>query len=185
MLLQQRRSEGGPPLHAARRGDVVRALTIGSAASKLSISNEGGKAPPLDALRKRGARIVFTNGCFDLLHAGHVRYLQEARSLGDALVVGVNDDASVARLKGKDRPFNGLEDRVEVLGALECVDLVVPFSEDTPSLLIESIAPDFLVKGADWEGKEVVGSQYAKEVIFFPRVGEYSTTKVLSNDNLC
>ncbi len=157
---------------AARREDVVRALTIGSAASKLSISNEGGKTSPSDALRKRGARIVFTNGCFDLLHAGHVRYLQEARSLGDALVVGVNDNASVARLKGQGRPFNDLEDRVEVLGALECVDMVVPFSEDTPSLLIESISPDFLVKGADWEGKEVAGAAFVEkqggEVRFIP-----------------
>jgi rfaE bifunctional protein nucleotidyltransferase chain/domain len=101
---------------------------------------------------------VFTNGCFDLLHAGHVRYLQEARRQGDVLVIGLNDDASVRRIKGAPRPFNPLEDRAEVLAALACVDLVAPFSADTPERMVGALGPDVLVKGSDWEGKEVAGA---------------------------
>jgi len=113
-------------------------------------------------LRREGLRLVFTNGCFDILHAGHVRFLQEARGLGDALVVGVNDDASVRRLKGADRPFNSLDDRMEVLAALECVDLVVAFAEDTPESLIRTLRPDVLVKGGDWREKGVVGAEFVR-----------------------
>jgi len=149
---------------AVERGQVLRALTRGTAASKApSPEEKGGLEDSLKGLRGNGGRLVFTNGCFDLLHAGHVRFLQEARSLGDALIVGVNDDASVARLKGEDRPFNALADRLEVLGALECVDLVVPFEEDTPERLIQTISPDLLVKGADWEGKEIAGASFVTE----------------------
>ncbi|MDA1261017.1 MAG: D-glycero-beta-D-manno-heptose-7-phosphate kinase, partial [Planctomycetota bacterium] len=110
------------------------------------------------AWRREGLRVVFTNGCFDLLHAGHVRYLQEARRQGDVLVIGLNDDESVRRLKGPERPFNPLEDRAEVLAALACVDLVAPFSEDTPERLVRELGPDVLVKGSDWEGKDVAGA---------------------------
>ena len=108
--------------------------------------------------REHGEKIVFTNGCFDILHAGHVRYLTAARGLGDVLLVGLNDDASVRRLKGEERPFNPLLDRAEVLAGLECIDLVIPFAEDTPECLIEAVAPDVLVKGADWRGKGVAGA---------------------------
>src|SRR5919106_3479139 len=100
-----------------------------------------------------------TNGCFDILHAGHVRYLQEARALGDRLVVAVNDDGSVRRLKGVGRPINRLEDRMNLLDALAAVDWVVPFSEDTPQRLIGCVLPDVLVKGSDYELQEIAGGE--------------------------
>ena len=105
--------------------------------------------------RQQGRTVVFTNGCFDLLHAGHVRYLAQARALGDLLVVGVNSDESVSRLKGPGRPLNPQEDRAEVLAALECVDYVVIFEEDTPAELIEALKPQVQVKGGDYRPEEV------------------------------
>jgi rfaE bifunctional protein nucleotidyltransferase chain/domain len=101
--------------------------------------------------------VVFTNGCFDILHRGHIDYLEKAKSLGDVLVVGLNDDASVTRLKGPQRPIVGQEDRARILVALKCVDYVCMFSEDTPFELISSVVPDTLVKGADWPIDKVVG----------------------------
>jgi len=118
----------------------------------------------MGALRRRARRVVFTNGCFDLLHAGHVRFLQAACNLGDALVVGLNSDDSVRRLKGPDRPFNTLEDRAEILAALDCVDLVVPFAEDTPEELIRRVRPEVLVKGADYRDREVVGADFVRGI---------------------
>ena len=121
-------------------------------------------APDLPALeaalrprRAAGARIVFTNGCFDLLHPGHVRYLTAARALGDLLVVGLNSDASVARLKGAGRPVLHADERAEVLAGLAAVDHVIVFAEDTPRALIAAVAPDVLVKGADWDEQDIVG----------------------------
>jgi D-beta-D-heptose 7-phosphate kinase/D-beta-D-heptose 1-phosphate adenosyltransferase len=108
--------------------------------------------------RQRGERIVMTNGCFDILHAGHVSYLEEARSLGDQLVVAVNDDASVSRLKGPSRPVTPLEDRMAVLSGLAAVDWVIPFSEDTPASVIEALSPDVLVKGGDWRVDQIAGA---------------------------
>ena len=107
--------------------------------------------------RAAGARIVFTNGCFDLLHPGHVRYLEAAHALGDVLVVGLNDDASVTRLKGAGRPVLRASERAEVLAGLAAVDHVVFFAEDTPRALIAAVAPDVLVKGADWAEDDIVG----------------------------
>ena len=107
--------------------------------------------------RGAGEKLVMTNGCFDLLHAGHVAYLEEAKTLGDRLIVAVNDDASVTRLKGHGRPVNGLSDRLAVLAGLAAVDWVVPFSEDTPADLIERVLPDVLVKGGDYQVDQVVG----------------------------
>ncbi|MHC4823775.1 MAG: bifunctional D-glycero-beta-D-manno-heptose-7-phosphate kinase/D-glycero-beta-D-manno-heptose 1-phosphate adenylyltransferase HldE [Planctomycetota bacterium] len=134
----------------------------------------------LSAFRLEGRRIVFTNGCFDILHAGHVRYLRAARGLGDVLVLGLNSDASVRRLKGEQRPFNPLEDRAEVLAGLECVDLVVPFTSDTPEDLIQGIQPDVLVKGGDWRGKGVAGAEFVErhggEVQFIDLLPGRSTT---------
>ena len=109
--------------------------------------------------RVRGERIVMTNGCFDILHAGHVAYLEEAKTLGDRLVVAVNDDASVERLKGQGRPVNPLEDRMAVLSGLAAVDWVVPFSEDTPADLIGTLLPDVLVKGGDYRAEQIVGAK--------------------------
>jgi D-beta-D-heptose 7-phosphate kinase/D-beta-D-heptose 1-phosphate adenosyltransferase len=113
----------------------------------------------LAAPRAAGQRIVFTNGCFDLLHPGHVRYLEAARALGDLLVVGLNDDASARRLKGPGRPILRLAERAEVLAGLAAVDHVVAFTEDTPLRVIEMLEPDVLVKGADWAADEIVGRE--------------------------
>ena len=112
--------------------------------------------------RRRGLRVVFTNGVFDLLHPGHVRILRAARAQGDALVVGLNSDASVRRLKGPQRPVQALAARAAVLAALRDVDLVVPFGEDTPLRLILALRPDVLVKGADYAGREIVGAREVK-----------------------
>jgi rfaE bifunctional protein nucleotidyltransferase chain/domain len=109
-------------------------------------------------LRKQGKRIVFTNGCFDILHAGHARYLRQAAALGDVLVVGLNGDASVRRLKGAGRPVQKAADRAYLLASLSCVSYVTVFSEDTPDRLIRDVLPHVLVKGGDWKGKEIVGS---------------------------
>lgn len=108
-------------------------------------------------LREKGARVVFTNGCFDILHRGHVEYLRKSRDLGDVLIVGLNSDASARRLKGPDRPVVNQEDRAEVLAALAAVDYVCLFDDDTPRGLIERLLPDILVKGADWAVADVVG----------------------------
>ena len=109
--------------------------------------------------RAGGARVVFTNGCFDLLHPGHVRYLAAARALGDVLVVGLNGDASVRRLKGPGRPVLAVEERAEVLAALAVVDHLVVFDDDTPQAVIAALAPDVLVKGADWAPEDIVGRE--------------------------
>lgn len=111
---------------------------------------------------KRKQKIVFTNGCFDLLHVGHVRYLQAAKALGDLLVVGVNSDASVKTLKGPDRPLQNEKDRAEILAALNTVDYTVIFSEDTPENLIQQVKPNVLVKGGDWPVDKIVGSQFVQ-----------------------
>lgn len=107
-----------------------------------------------------GKRVVFTNGCFDLLHVGHIRYLQEAKSLGDKLVVALNNDASVQKLKGPTRPVQQELDRAEIMAALECVDYVTLFGEETPLELIETLKPNVLVKGGDWPPEKIVGSSF-------------------------
>ncbi len=129
--------------------------------------------------RANGKKVVFTNGCFDILHVGHVKYLQIAKSFGDILIVGLNSDESVSRLKGPTRPVNIAEDRAYLLAALEAVDFVVPFSEDTPYDLIKMIKPDVLVKGGDYEGKEVVGTEFAGELKLVDFVDGKSTTKTI------
>ena len=111
------------------------------------------------ALEKERKRTVFTNGCFDLLHVGHIKYLQEARSLGDRLVVALNNDASVQKLKGPTRPVQQELDRAEIMAALECVDFVTLFGDETPIKLIELLKPDVLVKGGDWTPDKIVGAQ--------------------------
>ena len=135
-------------------------------------------------LNKGSKKVVFTNGCFDILHAGHVKYLEEAKSYGDILVVGLNSDSSVKKLKGESRPINILEDRAVVLAALASVDFVIEFSDDTPYELIKAIKPDILVKGGDYEGKTVVGSDIAKETRLVEFVEGKSTTKIIDRSQL-
>lgn len=117
----------------------------------------------LELLKSNGEKIVFTNGCFDILHPGHIHYLQKAKQMGDLLIVGLNSDASVQRLKGTHRPVNKLTDRVTMLSALESVDFVIPFEEDTPIELIRNIAPDILVKGGDYSKEDIVGAELVEE----------------------
>ena len=134
-------------------------------------------------LREQGRRIVFTNGVFDILHPGHLRYLQRARSLGDVLIVGLNADASVRRNKGSERPINPQEERAEILEALACIDAVVLFEEDTPEQIIKAIQPDILVKGADWAENAIVGRDTVEarggQVVRVPIEQGYSTTEII------
>jgi len=117
----------------------------------------------IQGIRSRSKKIVFTNGCFDLVHFGHASYLQEAKNKGHVLIVGLNSDSSVRIIKGKKRPIVKEDHRAYVLASLECVDYVVLFNEETPINLIKALKPDVLVKGADWKGKEVVGADIVKE----------------------
>jgi D-beta-D-heptose 7-phosphate kinase/D-beta-D-heptose 1-phosphate adenosyltransferase len=126
------------------------------------IADRAAAAERAAAWRAEGLAVVFTNGVFDLLHRGHVASLVGARRLGDRLVVGVNDDASVQRLKGASRPLTPLEDRLVVLASLAAVDLVVAFGEDTPEELIQAVRPDVLVKGADYAAKDIVGGAFVE-----------------------
>jgi D-beta-D-heptose 7-phosphate kinase / D-beta-D-heptose 1-phosphate adenosyltransferase len=130
-------------------------------------------------LKLEGKKIVFTNGCFDLLHAGHINYLEKAKNFGDILILGLNSDRSVRSLKGKERPINLQEDRAYILAALEVVDYVVIFDEDTPYELIKSIEPHILVKGGDYKGKEVVGQDIADELKLVEFVDGKSSTKTI------
>ena len=133
--------------------------------------------------RRAGRRVVFTNGVFDLLHPGHIRYLQQARALGDLLIIGLNSDASVRRNKGPERPINNEDERAEILAALECVDAVTVFDEDTPADIITAIQPDILVKGADWAEDSIVGRETVEAsggaVVRVPIEQGYSTTEII------
>lgn len=129
-------------------------------------------------------QIVFTNGCFDILHVGHIRYLKEAKKLGDLLIVGINTDASVKRLKGPTRPLQSEDDRAEILSALGCVDFVILFDEDTPLNLIKEIQPHILVKGGDWKPESIVGSDFVLahggKVLSLNFVDGRSTTNIVN-----
>ena len=137
-----------------------------------------------DALRARGRRLVFTNGVFDLVHPGHVRYLRAARAEGDALMVGLNSDRSVRANKGQDRPITPEAERAEILLALECVDAAVIFDEDTPDAIIKHVQPDVLVKGADWGPDNIVGRDTVEarggRVVRMELSRGYSTTDLIS-----
>ena len=113
----------------------------------------------INKIKSEGKKIVFTNGCFDLLHLGHIKYLSQAKDLGDILIIGLNSDKSVKKLKGNNRPINSFEDRAKLLAALKSVDLVIKFEEQTPENLIKEIIPDVLVKGGDYDIEEIVGYQ--------------------------
>ena len=135
------------------------------------------------SVRRSGGRVVFTNGVFDLLHPGHVRYLQDARALGDALIVGVNSDRSVRAIKGPDRPINPEHERAEVLLGLSVVDAVVLFDEETPLAVITAVQPDVLVKGADWALEQIVGREVVEarggRVVRIALAPGYSTSQLI------
>lgn len=132
----------------------------------------------VDRLKADGKKIVFTNGCFDIIHIGHIRYLKEARALGDVLVIGLNSDASVFMIKPS-RPINPQDQRAEVLASLEMVDYVVLFDEGTPYELIKLLQPDVLVKGGDWKKEDIIGSDIAKETYSLPYIEGISTTGII------
>ncbi len=136
-----------------------------------------------ERLRQERRRVVFTNGCFDLLHPGHVRYLEEARALGDALIVALNSDRSVRELKGDKRPILAEAERAEVMGALRCVDYVLVFDEPTPQRVIATLLPDVLVKGGDWSIDTIVGREEVEaaggQVLSLPFVDGVSTSEVI------
>lgn len=140
-----------------------------------------------ESFRDQGKRIVFTNGCFDILHEGHTKLLREAKSHGDVLVVGLNNDDSVKRLKGPERPINSEDQRQEVLEAVDCVDAVFLFAQDTPLELILDLKPDILVKGSDYEKSEIVGASevesWGGSIVRIELVPGVSTTAILEERN--
>lgn len=186
--------------------DIVSALSLANKAAAVVVGKVGSATASLDEIEKysksssstnleekiknldeicqilknNDKKVVFTNGCFDILHAGHIKYLNKAKKLGEILIIGLNSDSSVKRLKGKTRPINSQNSRALLLSALEFVDFVVIFDEDTPLNLIEKIRPDILVKGADYAGKEVVGSSIAKEVVLVDFEDGFSTTNIIN-----
>lgn len=153
--------------------------TIHQSSSDMHIKSRDEIARVVEKAKAKNKRIVFTNGCFDILHLGHVKYLEVAKSFGDILIVGLNADSSVRELKGPERPINPEYDRAYLLAALEVVDYVVIFSEETPHELIKMIRPDVLVKGGDYEGKAVVGTEFAQELKLVDFVDGKSTTKTI------
>ncbi|MDD5271030.1 MAG: D-glycero-beta-D-manno-heptose 1-phosphate adenylyltransferase [Candidatus Omnitrophica bacterium] len=134
-------------------------------------------------LKSRKERIVFTNGCFDILHAGHVKYLRKSKDLGDILVLGLNSDSSVRRIKGPSRPVVSQKDRVAVVSSLGCVDYVTVFGEDTPIKVIRAVKPDILVKGADWKAGSIIGADFVKSyggtTVTVPLVKGRSTSDII------
>ncbi|MCM8791754.1 MAG: D-glycero-beta-D-manno-heptose 1-phosphate adenylyltransferase [Candidatus Omnitrophica bacterium] len=133
--------------------------------------------------RKKNKTVAFTNGCFDILHYGHIKYLKKAKELADILIVGINTDASIKKIKGNDRPINPLKHRMEVIAALEVIDYVISFPETTPSNLIKTIKPDVLIKGGDWEKRNVVGADIVKKyngkIVIIPYIKGVSTTNII------
>jgi len=126
---------------------------------------------------------IWVNGCFDVLHRGHFELFNFAKSLGDKLIVGLDSDEKISNDKGKDRPYNKLEDRVYALESLKAIDKVMVFdTRENLELLVSSVSPNIMVVGSDWEGKEIVGGQYAQEIVYFNRIGNYSTTDILLNE---
>lgn len=167
----------------APRGASPCACALASPHLRWKIQGRESLVEAVRSLQRAGKKVVFTNGCFDLLHIGHVRYLQQARELGDALVVGVNADASVRRLKGPERPLTPARERAEILAALACVDFVTIFGAATPLQLIRAVGPDVLVKGGDWPVERIVGRDVVEsrggKVVAIPFVKNRSTTAVI------
>jgi len=162
--------------------ELIEAATRSMKLASLSVTKFGTYIITEDDLKTLETRIVFTNGCFDILHKGHIDYLIKSKQLGDKLIVGLNSDASVSRLKGLDRPINKQKDRKYVLENLGCVDQVIIFDEDTPYELIKKIKPDIITKGGDYQSYDVVGNDLA-EVVIIPFVDGYSTTGILEKIN--
>ena len=135
--------------------------------------------------KEQHQKIVFTNGCFDILHLGHIKYLEKAKKVGDVLIIGINSDASVKRLKGKDRPINNEFDRAYLINSLKTVDYTVIFNEDTPYELIKIIKPDILVKGGDYKNKKVVGSDIVKKTKLIEFIEGKSTTELINKIKKC
>lgn len=135
--------------------------------------------------KDKNHHLVMTNGCFDVLHIGHIKILEESKKLGESLLVAVNSDESVARLKGSNRPINNSKDRIRILSAIEFIDYIILFEEDTPKDIIKAISPDFLVKGGDYEAKDIVGADHVKsyggKVIIIDLVEGYSSSKIISS----
>lgn len=166
--------------------DEFVAALQGSRAPQRGVCSLSAALNAVSAAKAAGEKIVVTNGCFDILHPGHVRYMQQAKALGDRLIILVNSDASVQRLKGPTRPVNDLTHRMEMLAALECVDWVVPFEEDTPQQVIEQLIPDILVKGGDYQDITAIAGhecvlQHGGEVRILPFVAGHSTTGIIKN----
>jgi len=169
--------------HAINVDELQFALRLDEVGSSHKIYTLADARMRVDSWRTAGETIVFTNGCFDLLHAGHVKLLQAAAREANRLVVGLNSDASVTRLKGPERPILKQQDRASILAALECVDMVTVFDEDTPLQLIESLRPDVLVKGADYSIDRVVGREvvegFGGKVVLVPLAAGSSTTSIV------
>lgn len=170
---------GTYPIHRQELIDLWMSLQKGKSIEKSLYSWEEMKTL-VRQWQDQGDTVVFTNGCFDILHRGHITYLQEAAQLGDRLIIGLNSDASVRRLKGEARPLVGEEDRAYLLSALSCVDSVVLFDEDTPSQLLETIRPNILVKGGDYKVEEVIGREFVDSVQILSFKDGYSTTNVVN-----
>ena len=134
-------------------------------------------------LKRKKRKVVFTNGCFDLVHSGHMHLFREAKKLGDVFIVALNEDESVRRLKGKSRPIFTLEERLEILGAIEAIDYLISFSDDTPQRVIEALLPDILVKGGDWKPGEVVGKNEVEraggKVVIIPYLEGRSSSEII------
>jgi len=133
----------------------------------------------IEKLKKEGKKIVFTNGCFDILHPGHIKLLKEAKKLGDYLFVGLNSDNSIKKIKGKKRPILPQDARAEILSAIEYVDYIILFDEPTPYRLIKSLKPHYLVKGADWKKEEIIGKEFAQKVCQVKILKNFSTTLLI------
>jgi len=168
---------------ASVTADELNDIDTGARSNHSGILDKAQLPETLEKIKAQGKTIVMTNGCFDILHAGHVSYLQQAKQLGDVLIVAVNDDDSVSRLKGKGRPVNPLEHRLAVLSALKPVDWLVSFSEDTPERLIREISPDILVKGGDYQPDKIAGSDFVKQkggkIHIIPLLEDYSTSRII------
>ena len=150
---------------------------------ELKLKSKNSLVKIISSLRKRGKKVVFTNGCFDILHYGHAKYLEAAKAKGQILVVGINSDVSVKKIKGKDRPLVSQNYRAKMVAALESVDFVVIFSEPTPLEMIKALKPDVLVKGGDWKEKDIVGADFVKSrkgrVYSVKFIKGFSTTDII------